>query len=260
MFIVLFAFGEGPLGNVLENEDVQNPYGLIPFSLYDQGEGREQVAFQVFITTFFIFALLALVCLVLRYVRSRGAERQQFKWGAYLLALWALGLWMEIIGVELNLPLLGDIGWTIWHICFLGLPLAIGFSILKYRLYDIDRIINRTLVYGLLTGALALVYFGGIVLLQQVFPADSQIAIVLSTLVVAALFSPFRRRIQAGIDKRFYRRKYDAEQTLAAFGARMRDEVELEQISAAIESVVYETMQPTKITLWLRETPTSPSD
>ena len=260
LFIALLAFGEGPLGNVLENAGIQNPYGFIPFGLNAQGEGWELVAFSVFIIIFFTFALLALISLVLRYRRSRGYERQQFKWVAYVLALWALGLWIEIIGRGLSLPLLGDIGWTIWHLGILGFPLAIGFAILKYRLYDIDRLINRTLVYGVLTAALALVYFGSVVLMQQVFPADSPVAIVLSTLAVAALFSPLRRRIQEAIDKRFYRRKYNAEQILAAFSARMRDEVELEQISEKILSVVNETMQPTTASLWLREAATSPPD
>jgi hypothetical protein len=134
-----------------------------------------------------------------------------------------------------------------------GMAIATVIAMFKYRLYDIDIIINKTLVYGTLTGTLALVYFASVVLLQQLLPAESPIAIVISTLVAAALFSPLRRRIQNAIDRRFYRRKYDAQQTLAAFSVSMRDEVELDQISESLLAVVDETMQPAHATLWFRK-------
>ena len=260
LFTVLAAFGEEPLGAALDDLGFMNPYGFIPFALIEYSATGEMIAFGVFVSVFFTFTLLAITCLILRYRRSRGQERQQFKWISYALSIWAVGLWIEAFGFVIDSRLLVEIGWIAWHISILGLPLAIGFAILKYRLYDIDRIINRTLVYGALTGALALVYFGSVVLMQQIFPTDSPIAIVLSTLAVAALFSPLRRRIQEAIDRRFYRRKYDAEQILAAFSARMRNEVELEQISEKILSVVNETLQPTTASLWLREAATSPPD
>jgi hypothetical protein len=154
--------------------------------------------------------------------------------------------------------IVGDLffGWLL-----IGLPTAIGIAVLRYRLYDIDIIINRTLVYGALTVLLALVYFGGVATTQTFFRAltgqdqQPQLAIVVSTLVIAALFNPLRRRIQAFIDRRFYRRKYDAKKTLEAFGARLRDETELERLSGDLISVVRETLQPSHVSMWLRPSP-----
>jgi hypothetical protein len=139
-----------------------------------------------------------------------------------------------------------------------SVPIAIGFAVLKYRLYDIDVVINRTLVYGSLTAALAAVYFGGVTATQAIFRAftaqeqQPQIAIVVSTLIIAALFNPLRRRIQSFIDRRFYRRKYDARKTLEAFSARLRDETDLEALNSDLVRAVRETMQPARVSLWLR--------
>jgi hypothetical protein len=139
-----------------------------------------------------------------------------------------------------------------------SIPVATGIAILRYRLYDIDRIINRTLVYGVLTGILVLVYFGGVAASEAIFRAltgqeqQPQIAVVVSTLVIAALFTPLRKRIQRLIDRRFYRRKYDARKTLEGFSARLRDETELEALSEDLVGVVRETMQPAHVSLWLR--------
>ena len=142
------------------------------------------------------------------------------------------------------------------------LPLAIGVSIFRYRLYDIDIIINRTLVYGAVTVMLALIYVGSVVLLQQLFrtlvgQGNNQLAVVASTLAVAALFQPLRRRSQAIVDRRFYRRKYDAARTLQTFSARIRDEVDLDTLTGDLLAVVEETMQPAHVSLWLRDVPSS---
>jgi hypothetical protein len=141
-------------------------------------------------------------------------------------------------------------------VSFTAVPIAVGFAVLKYRLYDIDIVINRTLVYGTLTITLVALYFGGIVVLQRVFVLltgqQSTLAVVASTLAIAALFVPLRRRVQGFVDRRFYRRKYDARKTLEAFSAKLRDETDLEALNNDLVGVVRETMQPAHVSVWLR--------
>jgi hypothetical protein len=154
--------------------------------------------------------------------------------------------------------LMWQLGWLVGILGFAFLPVATAIAILRYRLYDIDRIINRTLVYVTLTAMLALGYFGGVTVAQAFFRTltgqeqQPQLAVVISTLVTVALFNPLRRRIQGFIDRRFYRNKYDAAKTLEAFSAKLRDETDLDALSDDLVGVVRETMQPSHVSLWLR--------
>jgi hypothetical protein len=194
---------------------------------------------------------------------STPAQRQQTKWILFGFAVTFVAMIVWVIFAELfpfqpgaaRLAFYLSVGLQI--LAFTLLPVSMVFSILRYRLWDIDIVINRALVYGLLTAALALLYFASVLLIQALFRAltgqGSQVAIVLSTLAIAALFTPLRRRIQDFIDRRFYRRKYDAARTLAAFNATVRDEVDLEVLTAELLRVVEETMQPKALSLWLRE-------
>jgi hypothetical protein len=200
---------------------------------------------------------LAAVAMVLRLRRARGEERQQLKWislGGGVMAAFFLG--GELVpGPRLVVDLL----WAAGFVALVCLPIAAGIAILRHRLYDIDVVINRTLVYGPLTVSLALAYFGSVVLLQGLFRTltgdDSQLVIVASTLAIAALFDPLRRRIQDWVDRRFYRNKYDARKTLEKFGATLRDETGLEPLSTGLVEVVRETVQPAHVSLWLRREP-----
>jgi hypothetical protein len=198
--------------------------------------------------------ILSALSLVIRYHRASGVERQQLKWVA-LAAVLLVGL---IVADRLRLDRL--LGGTLWNLLDVateaGLYVAVGIAILKHRLYDIDIIINRTLVYGSLTITLVALYLGGIVVLQRLFVVltgqQSTLAIVASTLLIAALFNPLRRRIQSFIDRSFYRRRYDARKTLEAFSAKLRDETDLEALNNELVGVVTETMQPAHASLWLR--------
>jgi hypothetical protein len=205
-----------------------------------------------FLGCFFV----AITSLIVRFYRSRGEERLQLKWFAYAAVL---GFMAILFGSVLVPASIDDMfGTLVWTVAPLGLPISAGIAIQRYRLYDIDLLINRTLVYGALTVTLVLVYLGGVVLLQQGFISltgqTSQLAVVASTLAIAALFGPLRGRIQSFIDRRFYRGKYDAARTLEAFSGRLRDETDLNTLSEDLVSVVRETVQPEHASLWLRST------
>ncbi len=201
---------------------------------------------------------------IYRYRRvSSPAQRQQTKWVVYGVSM-SGGGYLVLFTLSLFFPSLSQIGSLVSLIAFtadsgllLLIPFSLGFAILRSRLWDIDILINRTLVYGTLTAILALVYVGSIIafqaLLRGLFHQTSDVAIVISTLVIFALFQPLRKRIQAIIDRRFYRRKYDAAKVVAAFSATLRHEVDLDQLREHLLAVVQETMQPAHISLWLRK-------
>ena len=208
-------------------------------------ESLERELFVLVVVPGAVSVLLSILSLVVRFRGARGIERQQLKWFVFAGGLYVLTIFARIDAVE-NLQI----------VAATFLPVAAGIAILRYRLYDIDLIINRTLVYAALTAALILVYAGGVVLLQGLFRAltgqTSQLAVVASTLAIAALFGPLRNRIQSFIDRRFYRKKYDAVKTLEAFGRRLRDETELGVLNDDLVNVIRETVQPAHVSLWLR--------
>jgi hypothetical protein len=197
-----------------------------------------------------------------RLRRAGGVERQQIKWFAYAAAATVSGVVLAyMIPNSIDTPPWFErIGYALLIVTTPAIPVSIGIAILRYRLYDIDRIINRTLVYGGLTVTLALLYFGGVTLTQAAIRAltgaeqQPQLMIVASTLVIAALFNPLRHRMQEFIDRRFYRNKYDAAKTLEEFSAKLRDDTNLNTLSSDILTVVRDTMQPEHVSLWLRPT------
>jgi len=194
-----------------------------------------------------------IVSLILRFYRSRGEERLQLKWFVYAATLGILAI---LLGDLVPAPFGVWIANLAWTVAPLSLPVAAGIAILRYRLYDIDVIVNRTLVYGALTASLALVYVCSVASLQYVVRAmtgeTSQLVVVTSTLAIAALFNPLRRRIQDFMDRRFYRKKYDAKKTLDTFSARLRDETDMDDLSKDLVAVVQGTVQPSHVSLWLK--------
>src|SRR5215210_450417 len=216
-------------------------------------------------TLLYALILVSVASLFVRRVRARGVERQQLKWFTYSTTLAVIGLILTFSISELTGSVwLGWAGYVVLLVGLIGLPISMGIAITRYRLYEIDLIINRTLVYGLLTAILVLFYFGSVTLLQYLFSLltgqGNTLAIVASTLVIAALFNPLRRRIQSFIDRRFYRRKYDAAMILEAFGTKLRDQTDLEKLCEDLAEVVDETMQPAHVSVILRsEVPSSPT-
>jgi len=229
---------------------VQNPLGIDGFSdIYD----------AVLLISSILYVAVA-YSLFARLRRAGGVERQQIKWFAYAAVATISGTTIAYsIPDTIATPLWFEwVGYALVIVTTPAIPVSIGIAILRYRLYDIDRIINRTLVYGSLTVTLVALYFGGIVLLQRAFDVltgaseKSTLAVVISTLLIAALFQPLRRRIQSFIDRRFYRSRYDARKTLESFSLKLRDETDLQTLNNDLVGVVRETMQPAHVSLWLR--------
>jgi hypothetical protein len=236
----------GALTDTLTGQDVhyriENPIGIEGL-----GPSESLPVFPVFGVLLGFGLVGAIAAVVVRFRRARGIERQQMKWFLYAAAL------IPSFLVQGYLP--GILSSAVLGLIILALPTAIGIAVLRYRLYDIDVVVNRTLVYGSLTVTLALVYLGGVVSLQYVFRvfagSESPLAVVVSTLAIAALFNPLRHRVQDFVDRRFYRRKYDAAKTLEAFAFRLRDETDLDALRDHLLGVVRETMQPAHTSLWL---------
>ena len=229
---------------------LDNPIGIL-------GKGTVELLAGVWIAGLLLLLAACASALFVRYRRANDTEREQIKWLLYACAVFVVVYVGGTIGEVAGSNSVGGHIWGIlFGLCLVMLPAAIGIAVLRYRLYEIDVVINRTLVYGSLTVLLVTVYFGGVVGSQFVFRAltggESQLAVVASTLAIAALFNPLHRRIQSFIDRRFYRRKYDARKTLEAFSARLREETDLEALNGELVEVVTETMQPAHVSLWLR--------
>ncbi len=231
-------------GTLEDHPDFPNPYG-VESAVLDVLEGPVYLALMVG-----LFGAAASA--VLRFRRAKGEQREQMKWIALAGAIAAA----TIPTMFALYTVVGQgVADSVIMLSILGLPAATTVAILRYRLYDIDVVINRTLVYGALTATLATVYVGSVLLLQLVLSGLTQgsgLAVAASTLAVAALFRPVRGRIQKVVDRRFFRNRYDAERTLESFGARLRDEVDLAALSADLQAVVAETMRPAHVSLWLR--------
>jgi hypothetical protein len=238
------ALKAGPL---VDFPQIANPYGVDGPVVWVLGVAGSIVAAGSMV--------VSAVSLIVRMRRAGSEQRQQIKWLAYGGAMVVGTIFVGGLVILWSVP----VSIVIMSVALLGLPVFTGIAIVRYRLYDIDLIINRTLVYGSLTLMLALVYFGGVtatqVLLQTLTGQQKlpQLAVVVSTLVIAGLFTPLRRRIQSFIDRRFYRKKYDAAKTLDTFSARLREETDLLTLNDELVSVVKETMQPGHVSLWLRQ-------
>jgi hypothetical protein len=245
LVILAGAFSPGAIGADPRPGAPQNPVGIEP--------ARQvlEVAAAVGFLVIPVVTVVALLALALRFRRAQGVERQQLKWfayGAFVLvvgvAAVALPLWSEAVGKAI---LAAGVG------CFTA---GVAVAVLRYGLYEIDVIVNRTMVYGLLTVLLGLGYGGAVLILGQLVGQErSSLVVAGSTLAVAAAFQPARRRVQAGVDRRFNRRKYNAAKTVQGFSDRLRDEIDLATLSAEVLAVVDQTVEPTRVSLWLRPSP-----
>ncbi len=243
---VLSAAAFGPIS---ADFPVRNPLGIpgVPNAY----KALEAVMFSV--------NLVAAVSMLMRLRRAQGMERQQIKWYAYAVTVAIVGgILTHTIARPMRIEWLVWVGPTLLAIGLLAIPIAMGVAIMRYRLYDIDIIIRHTLLYSALTASLAALYFASVTVFQwalgPIFGADSEAGTVVSTLAIATLFQPLHRRIKGFIDRRFYRRQYDAARTLSEFSARLRNEVDLNKVGDELVAVVQETMQPTHVSLWTRST------
>jgi hypothetical protein len=239
----------------LQNEDhpVRNPIGLA-----GAPDPEEGALGALLFGLLLLCSVAAVLSVVLRFRRSRGVERQQLKWFTYAAAL--MSLFLVLSDYLLPQSVVVEV---LYGLVIALVPVAAGVAVLRYRLYDIDRLVNRTLVYGALTALLGAVYAGAVLVLGLLFGGvggnPPSWAVAGATLAVAALFQPARRRTQAVVDRRFNRRKYDAAETIQAFSTRLRDQIDLDTLSAELLAVVDQTMEPTRVSLWLRPSAHGPS-
>ncbi len=234
-----------------------NPFGLQGYSWVLELLGRSLILLPLCI-------LASAVSLLVRFVYSDRLQRQQIKWIAVAAAAVGVAYLAVLLAEGVFIPGVEEGGQPLWAklledavtLSYAGVPIAVGFAVLRYRLYDIDIVINRALVYGSLTATLVAVYFAVVVVLQRTFilltGGESTLAVVASTLAIAALFNPMRHRFQAAIDRLFYRNKYDAAKTLETFSARLREETDLKALSDDLVAAIRKTMQPAHASLWLR--------
>jgi hypothetical protein len=245
IFVATVLFALRPV-RLFENPSFPvNPLGI------ESAAATIELAMSIVLALIGLLGLVAAVSVVIRFRRTRGVERQQLKWFSYAAALLAAFFGISVVGEPQ-----GRLADVLFFVSFALLPVAIGVAILRYRLYDIDRLINRTLVYGLLTVLLGSVYAGAVLVLGQLFGGlgrdPPSWAVAGATLAVAALFQPARRRIQAVVDRRFNRRKYNTAKTIQTFSTHLREQVDLDTLSAELLAVVDQTMEPTRVSLWLR--------
>ena len=227
---------------------VDNPVGIAGVPNPEYGD-FSTVGYMVLI----VFIVLSATSLVVRFIRSRGVERLQLKWFAFaVVSLIMATLAQETLADLTPIPMLA---WDLlWGVAVLAVPVAIGLSVLRYRLYEIDRIVSRTVTYLLVVGLLGLVFFGAVTLITSFLSAESDLAVAASTLAVAALFNPVRRRVQVWIDRRFNRARYDAQRVMDSFAESLRDRVDPVDVSDGWREVVAKTMQPATLAVWVRET------
>jgi hypothetical protein len=242
---VVISLEGGPLGDY---KQLQNPVGVAAL------EGHLHPLEVVTGLLYMAVLVGTAAAVVVRFRRSRGIERLQLKWVALAMAV-AVATIILTFAVSTAPTFVQNFAWLASVVAVCSIPIAIGFAVLRYRLYDIDRLISRTLVYAALTVVLGGGYAGLVLAGQALFSSfagGSNLAIAVSTLIVAALFLPIRARLQRIVDRRFYRHRYDAERTLEGFGARLREQVDLDELGVALRGVVAETMQPAHVSVWLR--------
>ena len=252
LFVLLVTLSQRIKAGTTPDLVLDNPIGIL--------DDTVEPLVTVWIAGLLVLVALCVAALFARYRRANDAERAQIKWLLYACAVFLVvyvgGVGGTVSGIAGTDSVTGSIWQAFFGLSLTTFPAAIGMAILRYRLYEIDVIVRRTLIYGLLSGLLGALYLALVIVLQGLFRAlagqESNLAIVVATLTSAAVFQPLRGRIQAVIDRRFYRRKYDAARTLATFSVRLRDEVDLTTLSEELVRVVDETMQPSHVSLWLR--------